>query len=296
MWDLNRLRLLRELELRGTIAAVAAALDYSPSNVSQQLAQLEREVGVALLEPDGRRLRLTGAGRIVARHAEEVIRLEERARARLAPGDSTPVTVRVATIASAARALVPGALHLLAARAPRVRVELAVVAPEHGLAELEAHRYDLVLAEQYPGHARERRAGVDHEHLGNDPIHVVVPPDCHARTLPELAERPWVLEPQGSAARHWALQQCRGAGFEPDVICESADLETHIALIASGHAVGILPDLVWARRSPALALIELPEPLERELFTAVRASSASDAGVRAVRAALQSAFVELSAR
>lgn len=85
MWDLNRLRLLRELELRGTIAQVAASLDYSPSNVSQQLSRLEREVGVALLEPDGRRLRLTPQGKAVAGYAEEIMQLEERMRAKLVP-------------------------------------------------------------------------------------------------------------------------------------------------------------------------------------------------------------------
>src|SRR5579872_6840583 len=137
MWDLNRLRLLRELELRGTIARVAAALDYSPSNVSQQLGQLEREVGVPLLERDGRRLRLTTQGRAVAGHAEEVMRLEERTRSALGALGSTRETVRVATIASATRALIPRALDIIEDGSDRPRVELFVVAPEFGLAELE---------------------------------------------------------------------------------------------------------------------------------------------------------------
>lgn len=299
MWDLGRLRLLRELELRGTIAQVAASLEYSPSNVSQQLSQLEREVGVVLLEPDGRRLRLTAKGRVVARHAEEIMRLEERTRASLRSGGPEPETVRVATIASATRALIPRALDILAAGGIRsaeqgLRVELAVVAPEHALAELEARRYDLVLAEQYPGHAREQREGVLHEHLGNDPIRAVVAPDCPARTLSELADSPWVLEPRGAAARHWAVQQCRGAGFEPDVRCEATDLDTHIALIASGHAVGILPDLIWAGHEPPLKLIDLPTPLERELFTAVRAAASGGPGIDAIRSALRLAFAAVS--
>ena len=62
MLDLYRLRLLRELHRRGTITAVAQALSFSPSAISQQLATLERETGVRLLEPAGRRVRLTPAG------------------------------------------------------------------------------------------------------------------------------------------------------------------------------------------------------------------------------------------
>lgn len=290
MWDLNRLRLLRELELRGTIARVAASLDYSPSNVSQQLSRLEREVGVSLLEPDGRRLRLTAQGRKVAAYAEEVMRLQERTRSRLGASGTGHETLRVATIASATRALLPRALDMVEADDHGVRVELFVVAPEQGLSELETRHYDLVIAEQYPGAARERREGIDYEHLANDRMRVVVSANCDARSLTDLRDRAWILEPPGTAARHWAVQQCRAAGFEPDVRYEATDLDAHIALIASGHAVGILPDLIWAGHEPPLKLMDLPTPLERELFTAARASASDTAAVQIMREALSAAL------
>ncbi len=292
MWDLNRLRLLRELKLRGTIGQVATSLDYSPSNVSQQLSQLEREVGVPLLEPDGRRLRLTAQGEAMARYAEEVMQLEERMRSKLSAFGPAPETLRVATIASATRALIPRALDIIEANAGQPRIQLFVVAPELGLAELEARHYDLVIAEQYPGHRRERHDGIDYLHLGNDPMRVVLSPGSEARTLAELRDDAWILEPEGTAARYWAVQQCRAAGFEPDVRFEATDLDTHIALVASGHAVGILPDLIWAGHEPPLRLLDLPTPLERELFTAVRASSSELSGIKAFRAALSTAFGE----
>jgi DNA-binding transcriptional LysR family regulator len=291
MWDLNRLRLLRELQLRGTIAAVATSLDYSPSNVSQQLSQLEREVGTKLLEPDGRRLRLTAAGMAIARHAEQIMTHEERTRLELNELSASPMVLRVATIASATRALLPRALDIIAAQATHPRVELFVVPPEHGLAELETRHYDLVVAEQYPGHTRERRDGVDYQHLGNDPIRVVLPSNSTAESLHDLRDTAWVLEPEGSAARYWAVQQCRAAGFEPDVQFEATDLDTHIALIASGHAVGILPNLIWAGHEPPLKLIDLPTPLERDLFTAVRASASDGVGIQILRSALTAAFL-----
>lgn len=286
MWDLNRLRLLRELDLRGTIAQVAASLDYSPSNVSQQLSQLEREVGVPLLEPDGRRLRLTTHGHVVARYAEEVMQLEERVRLRLSTAGPAPESLRVATIASATRALIPRVLDMLEAGGGQPRVDLFVVAPELGLAELEVRHYDMVIAEQYPGHMRERHAGIDYQHLGNDPMRVVLPPKSDARTLADLKDHAWIFEPEGTAARYWAVQQCRAAGFEPDVRYEATDLDTHIALIASGHAVGILPNLIWAGHEPPLRLLDLPTPLERELFTAVRVSATDGAGIQILRSAL----------
>jgi len=290
MWDLNRLRLLRELELKGTIVQVAVSLDYSPSNVSQQLSQLEREVGVPLLERDGRRLRLTAQGKAVASHAEEVMRLEERTRSKLGFLGSDRETLRVATIASATRALIPRALEVVEADAGGPRVELFVVAPELALSELEARHYDIVIAEQYPGEARERREGIDYLHLANDPIRLVLPPDSEARSLTDLQGSAWILEPEGTAARHWAVQQCRADGFEPDVRFEATDLDAHIALIASGHAVGILPDLIWAGHEPPLKLLDLPTPLQRELFTAVRASASDGAGVQIMRAALVAAL------
>lgn len=286
MWSLLRLQMLRELELRGTIGQVAEALGYSPSSVSQHLAQLEREVGVALLAPDGRRVRLTTEGRRVARHGEEVMRLEEVVRAEIGAPGPPHARLRVATLASATRTLLPRALDLIAASDTPGRIELAVVAPEEGLAELESRHYDLVIAEQYPGHTRERREGVDYRHLGHDSVRIAVPPAATARNLLDLRERPWVLEPPGSAARHWAVEQCRAAGFEPDVRFEATDLGSHIALIAAGHAVGILPDLVWADEQRPVRLLELPARLHREIFTAVRASAASRPDIDAFRAAL----------
>ncbi len=147
-----------------------------------------------------------------------------------------------------------------------------------------------MIAEQYPGHARERRDGIEYRHLGDDPMQVALPPDADVHTLAELRDHAWILEPEGTAARYWAVQQCRSAGFEPDIRYEATDLDTHIAMIASGHAVGILPDLIWSGHEPPLKLLNLPTPLDRELFTAVRASSSTATGVRVVRAALSTAF------
>ena len=292
MFEVRRLRLLRELQLRGTLAAVADALSYSPSTISQQLAQLEKDAGVALLEPDGRRVRLTPYGEVLAAHAARVLDLEESVRAELASVQPGLTPVRIAVMQTAAQALLPRALNLLTDSAPGLRVEVAEVPPEEGLFELSARTFDLVVAEQYPGHTRAHIPSVDREPLGSDPMRLAIPPEEGARELGELRDHAWVMEPEGTAARQWAVQQCRAAGFEPDVRYELADLNAQVRLVAAGHAVGMLPDLLWTDTKPPLRLVPLPGDPVRDLFTAAR-SATSRASVRAVRDALHDAMSEL---
>lgn len=290
MFELRRLRLLHELSLRGTLAAVADALSYSPSTISQQLTQLEKEAGVPLLVPDGRRVRLTDHGQALAAHAARALDLEEQIRGELEALQPGIAPVRVAVFQTAVQAIVPAALTILSERAPALRVELAEVPPEEGLFELSARGFDLVIAEQYPGVAREHRSGLEREALGSDPIRLAVPSDDPAPSLAALRDRAWVMEPTGTTSRQWAVQQCRAAGFEPDVRFEIADLTAHVGLITTGHAVGFLPDLLWTGAPPRVRLLELPDAPVREIFTAVRRASTSRTGIRIVRESLQSAF------
>ncbi|MFE6997073.1 LysR substrate-binding domain-containing protein [Microbacterium sp. NPDC057659] len=290
MFELRRLRMLHELALRGTIAEVAASLAYSPSTVSQQLSLLEREAGVALLEPDGRRVRLTPAGRMLAEHAARALELDEAARAALNTDLQAFEPVRIAAMPTAAEAIVPAALTILAERMPQLRVELAELPPEESLFELTARRFDLVIAEQYPGHTRERHDGVDHDLLGEDPIRIAMPPSEKPAPLRALRDRAWVMEPAGTAVRQWAVQQCRAAGFEPDVRFEADDLTAHVRLVEAGHAVAMIPDLIWGSSQPTTTLADLPGHPVREVFTAVRTAARDDDRIRVVRDALAEAF------
>lgn len=290
MWDLHRLHLLRELQLRGTISAVAETLNYAPSSVSQQLARLEDEVGIPLTERDGRRLRLTPHGQRVAAHAAQVIDLEEGARSELASARPMAETVRVATLETAARALLPHALTALRAGAPHLRIEASVVPPETGLSELLARGYDLAMAEQYPGYTRPHHEQLHREILGSDTMRLVVPQDSGVRELGDARDLTWVMEPPGTAAGNWAAQQCRAAGFEPDIRFHSADLGVHIHLIRAGHAVSLLPDLVWTSEPRGVRRIDLPGPFYRELFTSVRRTTVARPAIVTVRAALRAAL------
>jgi len=314
MLDVRRLRLLSELKLRGTLAGVAEALAYTPSAVSQQLALLEKEAGVELLQKVGRRVQLTPQAEILVQHTELLLERLEIAEADMTASLTTVSgTVRVAVFQSAAHAVIPQALTLLGTEYPDLRVEITEREPELGLFEVSARDFDLVIAEQYPGHTRAHWADLDRVNLAADTLRLAVPPVAAGseRTgaappggrgaatdiadLRDAASWPWVMEPEGTASRQWATQLCRSAGFEPDVRYETADLIAHIRLIQSGNAVGVLPDLVWSGATPTVRLLDLPGAPERTIFTAARRSSAGRPGVLAVRDALARAVDKLGA-
>lgn len=303
MLDVRRLRLLRELALRGTLAEVAAALHQSPSSVSQQLAQLERETGVRLLRKVGRRVQLTPEAELLVEHTGALLERLEQAESDLTSAQQEVVgPVRLAVFQSAALALLPATLRMLAADHPRLRVTVTQREPETALMETFARDFDLVVAEQYPHHAAPWHPGLDREPLTGDRIRLAVPPAdagqgwADVSGLADVGELPWVMEPRGAASRHFAEQSCRQAGFEPDVRFETADLQAHVALVASGNAVALLPDLVWVDRPDAgVRLVDLPDAPVRSVFTATRRTTSTRPAIRAVRDALARAVVDTRA-
>jgi len=272
--DLKRLRLLRELKIRGTITAVAEAYSYSPSSVSQQLALLETEAGVPLLTKSGRRVQLTPQAEVLVTHTTQLLERMELMETELV-SSLTEVrgTVRLAVFQSAALGIIPQALTLLAAEYSALRVEITQREPENALFEVWAREFDLVIAEQYPGHAAPRQPDLDRVGLCEDELRLGVPAERGIRSIADASSLPWVMEPRGTASRHWAEQLCRQHGFEPDVRFETADLQAHIRLIESGNAVAILPDLVWAGRTPSVELVRLEGSPTRTVFTSVRESN-----------------------
>lgn len=302
MLDPRRLRLVRELRRRGTVHEVARALSYAPSTVSQQLAQLEQEAGTPLFERVGRRLQLTPAGELLAEGAGAVLDELERLEQSLAEATEAPSgTVRLAVFQSAALGIIPRALTLLADEHPAMRVEITQREPESALDEVWAREFDLVIAEEYPAHSAPRRDELDRVPLCRDALRLATAPSSTATraqphpiaSLADTAALPWVMEPRGTASRHFAEQVCRRSGFEPDVRFETADLQAHIRLVEAGHAVALLPDLVWGERAPSVRLIDLPEAPRRTVFTAARRASAHRPAIVACRDVLSRAVAFL---
>ena len=304
MLDVHRLRLLRELDRRGTLAAVARALNYSPSAISQQLTQLEAEAGVKLLEQAGRGVRLTAQARILVGHTDAILERLEEAEAELrASLTEVSGTLRVASFQSVLLALIPPALTLLAERYPRLRVEIEQQDAGPAFAGLVARDFDVVLGEEYPGLPQAQVEGVQTQQLAHDELWLALPTTGpHADTvtsaaggtgagsvrLAELAELPWILDPQEGSPGQWQRSLLRSGGFEPDVRFESPDLLLAMHLVENGHAATILPGLLLtADRRPRIRLAHLPGRPHRRLITGVRAGAARHPAVRAFREALR---------
>ncbi|MFI7067465.1 LysR substrate-binding domain-containing protein [Kribbella sp. NPDC050124] len=287
MLNLHRLRLLVELERRGRISDVAQALSYSASSVSQQLKLLESEAGVPLLEPVGRGVRLTSAGQGLAQHARQILAQVDRAEADLAASRSEVAgDVRVGIFQTATITLIPAVLELLSVRHPALTLYVTEIQPDAGTASLLAREFDLVLGEEYPGMAHPPPNEITRTELFRDPLRIYIPEARERSTerrLSSLADADWIFEPTGKPARAWAEAVCRTAGFEPRVRFESADLLVHVHLVETGHAIALLPDLVWGSRTPTGRLLPLPGQQRRQVYSAVRAGAEARPALIAIR-------------
>jgi DNA-binding transcriptional LysR family regulator len=301
MLDLHRLRLLHELHARGTIAAVADALQFTPSAVSQQLAVLEREAGVPLLERAGRGVRLTDAALVLVRHAGVLLERAELAQAELAGAAGTAAGKgRIASFQSAAFHLAVPAMRALAREEPGLRCELIESEPEESLPALALGDVDLVLADEWQHQPLARPPGVEREDLWRDPVRVVLPDGHpaarrhpHAVPLAELAGEAWTTGHPDTGWREITERTCRELGrFDPDIRHRTNDSVTSLALVAGGQAVTLLASLPGLR--PGVVVREIAEgPVYRTIFAATRNADAKRPSVQALLAAIRAAAAEL---
>ncbi|MGK5681598.1 LysR family transcriptional regulator [Actinoplanes sp. URMC 104] len=277
--DLRRLRFLRELEERGTLAAVATALGYSPSTVSQQLNLLEKDVGAALLEKAGRGVRLTDAGRLLAGHARVLLAAAETAEADLASlTEDVRGTVRAGGLQSAARRLLVPAVARLRVEHPQIRTEVFELELEQALPGLGLGAVDLVIGDEYDGHPRPRPPGLRFIDLYEEPMRLVLPA-AHPLALAggpvrvaDLRPDIWVASAEGTGHHAMVVGICRLlGGYEPDLRHRSNDADVHFELVRAGAAVALMPPLTLPVDDPALAVRDVAEiALHRRLVVAVR--------------------------
>ena len=287
MLDLHRLRLLRELKHRGTLSAVATALQYSPSVISQHLSVLEREAGTPLLDHVGRRVKLTAQAELLVAHTEIILAQLELAESDLAASlAGVTGTVRIASFQTAALGLIPTVLKDLRTRHPQLRAELLLTEPTHSLPALQTRDFDLVIAEELPGRPLPRAPHLEDRDLCTDRLRLAVQVGTGAVRLSDHALSPWVMEAPGNPARDWAVARCRSAGFEPDVRYEATDLVVHQRLIEQGLAVGFLPDLLWLGRQITVALEADESSPMRSIVTVTRKGAGQHPAVQACREAL----------
>jgi DNA-binding transcriptional LysR family regulator len=297
MLELRRLRLLRELHERGTVAAVADALQFTPSAVSQQLAMLEREAGVPLLERAGRGVRLTDAALVLVQHAEALLERAAVAEADLAAAAGTVAgRARIAGFESVALRLALPAMEALAREAPGLRCEILELEPEEALPALALGDIDLVLGDEWQHQPRSLPAGVERHELMRDRVRLVLPSRHpairkHPEAVPiaELAGDAWTTGHAGLGWDDMTRRTCRElGGFEPDVRHRTNDAAISLAVVGHGLAVGMLPDLALPQRLPGVTLRDIADvPLYRAIFAATRTTDAARPSTQAVLAAVR---------
>ena len=296
MLDLRRLRLLREVDARGTVHGAARALDYSPSAISQQLAVLEREAGAQLLERAGRNVRLTDAGRVLVRHAAALLDGMEAAEAEVAAvaaGRAAGV-VRLASFQSAFLRIVAPAIAALAETHPEVRVEAQEAEVEEAAPAVRLHQLDVVVGDEYSGLPRPIHADLVRETLVREHVRIVLPadhPEARRARVPlaNLADAGWAACRPGTGHRAMQVQACRElGGFEPDIRYASDDLLILLELVRTTGACGLMPDLVLDIGAADIAVRDPAEgTIGREVFLITR--RARTPAVAAVAAALRAA-------
>ncbi|CAO5156373.1 Transcriptional regulator [Frankia sp. AiPs1] len=295
MIDVRRLRLLRELDKRGTIVATAEAMHLTPSAVSQQLAVLARETGVRLLDPAGRRVRLTPAAQVLLEHADILFAQMERAEADLAAFDEGRVgSVSVAAFTTAISGIVAPALLALRESRPRLRLSVTDVPEPDCFDQLLAGDLDLAIGITHAG-ARPLDSRLLQIPLLDDPLDVALPaghPYASARAVPLEALRSdeFIASRPGTACREVAHAACAAAGFVPQVLHNADDFTAVRALIAAGCGISLMPRLARLSSTPEVVLRPIAgvSPI-RPIFAAIRRGSQQAPHLSAALAALVAA-------
>ena len=292
MLDVRRLRVLREVALRGSIAAAAESLRFTPSAVSQQLVKLELEAGVPLLERGPRSVRLTQAGWRLVEHAELILEQLAQAEADLRDLDGAPPTLRIGANTTAAMSIVPGALTRFAAARPDVDVTVTEADPLVSLARVRVRELDLGIVFEYDHVPLPSDSRIELELLLEEPMRIVLPaahPVARQRAvrLLDLADETWIRSTNRSSCNPFTERACRAAGFEPRIRFEFDDYTAMQNLVASGAGVAFAPDLGLTRLNPGVAVRPIAFGPKRRVHAAFRAGERDDHGLPEMLEALR---------
>ena len=287
MLDLKRLRVLRSVAEQGSFSAAADDLYVSQSAVSQQIANLEAEVG----EPLVLRLRsgpvLTDAGQLLVGHAESAMaRLEQAERELASLSGLEAGELRLVSFASASATIVTDAIGRFREAHPGIRLSLTEAEPEDALPALRRGRYDVAVLYDFELYPFDHDDDIAMRSVIDERMHLALPPDhrlagCGALDIAELSEESWLCGSSETSCRQLTLRSCERAGFVPDIAYESNDYTVMQALVSAGMGVTLVPDLALRLPSPDIALVEvIPDPPVRRVWAATL-----DAGARSPAAA-----------
>ncbi len=277
MLDVKRLSILREVVTHGSFSGAADALFLSQSAVSQQIATLEREVGMKLLDRTREGTKPTDAGRVLVTHADAAIcRLEEAERELQAIAGLEGGEVRIASFPSASATLLTQAVSDFARRHPKVRLTVGDAEPEESLPRLRAGDLDVAVTFDYPGTVAPQERDIEHTLLLTEALYVALPENHplagHSKVkMADLADEAWLSGTAPSSCSVIVRQACLDAGFEPRIAFESDDYHVLQGFIAEGLGVTLLPDLaLHSLRAGVVVRPTEPQAPMRRVWAATR--------------------------
>ncbi|WP_243064234.1 LysR family transcriptional regulator [Humibacter sp. RRB41] len=252
--DAHTLRIVRAIVEHGSITAAATSLGYSQPAVSQHLRRAEARIGMPLVARSGRGIRLTEAGRVLAKHAGTITTALDAAAGELAElSGLRSGRVRLASFPTASSTLVPQVLRTLASDHPGVGVSYLEAEPPEAVDAVRSQRADLAITFSYPGdrvdpHGESAR-GLVVVPLWSDQMKLVVPaghPDASSDDVPlaELAGESWIAGCQ--RCRGHLLQLAEASGFRPQIAYETDNVTAVLGMVAAGLGVALLPSLALA--------------------------------------------------
>ncbi|GAA3443073.1 LysR family transcriptional regulator [Planomonospora venezuelensis] len=279
MLDLRRLALICEFARKGSIAATAVSLGYSPSAVSQQLAALEREAGAVLIDRTARSAELTDAGRRLVAHAERILAMVETAESDLSAQSGTPSGRIVLTAFPTAAVAFAPALAGSLRRHTSLTLRMMQSRAGRGFREVQSGEADIALVDDWYGRMHAS-AAVRVFPLLHDPLVLVVPRRHRLASsdepvdLAELRDEPWMATPEGEPSRLAVDRMLADVGGAQPVPWEFEGLSTILSLVAKGVGIAAVPALALAAGVRGIAVREIPgSPAGRDVHAVARASS-----------------------
>jgi DNA-binding transcriptional LysR family regulator len=296
MLDIRRLRVLHAVSSYGSVTAAAAALGYSAPAVSQQLAALEREVGMRLTERAGRGIELTPAAAILVTHTDALLARLDAAESDLAAlRDQVAGRVALAAFPSAGATIVPAAWAALARSAPHVQIDLTEMEPDESLPAMLRGETDVAVAHEYDLLPRPLDPLFERRELARDPVLLAVPassPLAGAVELNSLAGQPFLAPRANTSCAEMIQRACARAGFVPRVVARASDFAVLLSLVAAGAGLTLVPELATRNLPEGVRLLTPAEPVTRQIFTVSRRGGDRKHAVRVVLDALADAAQE----
>lgn len=295
MLNLERLRTLDALARHGSVSGAAEGLHVTTSAVSQQMSKLEREVGQQLLAKNGRGVRLTDAGRLLAEHAARILSQVELAQSDLEAQRGQVVgELRLAAFPTAARGLFPTALAALRAAHPALRVRSSELEPEHGVAGVIRGDLDLAIVLDWYNKPMPLPDGLVKAPILDDPADVAMPAGhpLAARDevdLGEFADDEWITWGEGEFCHEWLMYTLRSRGVEPIVGHRAGETHTQLGLVAAGLGVCIAPLLGRQPMPAGVVTVPLKQGVRRHVYVVWRADADRRPSIRAAVEALRAA-------